>query len=209
MPAMMNLPETTGLRLPATLVQSPGDASGTEEIIRTPFASLPTRLLSYLGFAFAGLALIALLLLTIGPLVLPYKTLTVYSGSMEPTIHTGSVIVDLPVAAKDVKVGDIITFQKPSDATVLITHRVVAVESGPGGLSFITKGDANPASDSWRVPASGNGYKFWFSIPSIGFLLAWLQSPLGRILFLVIPAILLGGLFLFDMWWPRRPARAG
>jgi signal peptidase I len=199
---------SAALRLPATLIQSPRDASGTEEIIRTPFAALPTRLLSYVGFAFAGIALIALLLLTIGPLVLPYKTLTVYSGSMEPTIHTGSVIIDLPVAAKDVKVGDVITFQKPSDATVLITHRVVAVESGPAGLSFITKGDANPASDSWRVPASGNGYKFWFSIPSIGFLLAWLQAPLGRILFLVIPAILLGGLFLYEMWWPRRPAGA-
>jgi signal peptidase I len=206
---MLKPPAITALRLPATLIQSPGGPSGTEEVEPITSASVPTKLLSYLGFAFAGLAVIALLLLTIGPLVLPYKTLTVYSGSMEPTIHTGSVIVDLPIAARDVKIGDIITFQKPSDATQLITHRVVQVESGPGGISFITKGDANPASDSWRVPASGNGYRFWFSVPGIGFLLAWLQSPIGRILFLVIPAILLGALFLYEMWWPRRPARAG
>jgi signal peptidase I len=205
----MRAPSASALRLPATLIQSPGDSSGTEEIASKGSATLPTRILSLLGFAFAGLAVIALLLLTLGPLVLPYKTLTVYSGSMEPTIHTGSVIVDLPIAAKDVKVGDIITFQRPTDATQLITHRVVAVQSGAGGLSFITKGDANSASDSWRVPASGNGYRFWFSIPGIGFLLAWLQSPIGRILFLVIPAVLLGGLFLYEMWWPRRPAGAG
>ncbi|MDQ6918014.1 MAG: signal peptidase I [Candidatus Dormibacteraeota bacterium] len=191
------------------MIQSPGEPSGTEEIVPTASAALPTRLLSVVGFIFAGLAVLALLLLTIGPLVLPYKTLTVYSGSMEPAIHTGSVIVDVPVAAKDVKKGDVITFQKPSDTSQLVTHRVVEVESGPGGLSFITKGDANPASDSWRVPASGNGYKLWFTVPGIGFLLAWLQSPLGRILFLVIPAILLGGLFLYEMWWPRRPAGAG
>ena len=206
---MLKPPQTSALRLPATLIQSPDGPSGTEEVVPKPSASVPTMLLSYLGFAFAGLAVIALLLLTIGPMVLPYKTLTVYSGSMEPAIHTGSVIVDLPIAAKDVKIGDIITFQSPADSTKLITHRVVQVESGPGGISFITKGDANSASDSWRVPASGNGYKFWFSIPGIGFLLAWLQSPLGRILFLVIPAILLGGLFLYEMWWPRRPAGAG
>lgn len=206
---MLKPPGISALRLPATLIQSPDGPSGTEEVAPKPSASFPTMLLSYLGFAFAGLAVIALLLLTIGPLVLPYKTLTVYSGSMEPTIHTGSVLVDLPIAAKEVRVGDIITFQSPADSTKLITHRVVQVESGTGGISFITKGDANSASDSWRVPASGNGYKFWFSIPGIGFLLAWLQSPLGRIFFLVIPALFLAGLFLYEMWWPRRPAGAG
>jgi len=47
-----------------------------------------------------------------------------------------------------------------------------------------------------------------FSIPYCGFVLVWLQSPLGRLLFLVIPAAALGLLTLYELWWPRR-ARPG
>lgn len=155
------------------------------------------------GLALATLAVVVVLLVTLGPLLGPYKVLTVYSGSMEPTIHTGAVIVVLPVAARDVGVGDIITFQKPSGGGGLVTHRVVAMEGTGADRSFITKGDANAASDGWRVPANGNGYRYWFGIPGVGFALAWIQSPLGRVLFLLIPAIALAGITLFELWRPR------
>ena len=204
----MKTPEISELRLPATLIQTPGGSPDLRErALSSPSPLL--RVLGWIGIAVATVAVVALLLLTVGPLVLPYKTLTVYSGSMEPTIHVGSVIVDTPVAAREVRIGDVITFQKPSDASQLVTHRVVAIETGPGGQSFVTKGDANSTSDGWRVPAAGNGYRYWFSIPSIGFLLVWLQSPFGRILFLVIPAGALGLLTLYELWWPRRAPEEG
>jgi signal peptidase I len=156
------------------------------------------------GLVVLGVIVLFLLSLTVGPLLLPYKALTVYSGSMEPTIHTGSVAIDVPIAAQDVQVGDVITFVRPDNQNELVTHRVIQIETGPSGRQWITKGDANSVADPWRVPASGSGYKYYFSIPYCGFVLVWLQSPIGRLLFLVIPAAALGLLTLYELWWPRR-----
>jgi signal peptidase len=38
---------------------------------------------------------------------------TVFSGSMEPELKVGGVVVTRPVEAEDIKVGDIITFHSP------------------------------------------------------------------------------------------------
>lgn len=199
--------QDSALPLPSPLTQPQSTPRDTGDEDLPAEKSMPVRLAQAAGLALATVAVLLLLLLTFGPMVLPYKVLTVYSGSMEPTIHTGAVIVVLPVSARDVRVGDVITFQKPSGAAELVTHRVVAIEGTGADRSFITKGDANAASDGWRVPATGNGYRYWFGIPGVGFALAWIQSPLGRILFLLIPAVALAGITLFELWRPR-PARA-
>lgn len=163
--------------------------------------------LEWLGIGLLALLVAGLLALTVGPLLFPYKALTVLSGSMEPTIPVGAVVIDTQVNAADVRRGDIITFARPDRPNEYVTHRVYAVEAGPGGRKeWVTKGDANPVPDAWRIPAAGTGYKYTFSIPRIGYALAWMQSPLGRVLFLVVPAVLLGLLTLYELWWPRRNA---
>jgi signal peptidase I len=170
--------------------------------------SFGSGVLQAAGLVVLGAAVLFLLFLTVGPLLLPYKALTVYSGSMEPAIHTGSVAIDVPIAAKDVKVNDIVTFVRPDNQNELVTHRVIIIETGPSGRQWVTRGDANSVADPWRVAAVGSGYKYVFAIPYCGFVLVWLQSPLGRLLFLVIPAAALGLLTLYELWWPRR-ARPG
>jgi len=207
--------DVTELRLAATLQNPPqGEAqSVAASPPPAPRAAPRTRSIGSAvgqaaGLIVLGVAVLFLLFLTVGPLLLPYKALTVYSGSMEPIIHTGSVAIDVPIAAQDVKVGDIITFVRPDNQNELVTHRVIAIETGPSGRQWITRGDANSVADPWRVAAAGGGYKYVFSIPYCGFVLVWLQSPLGRLLFLVIPAAALGLLTLYELWWPRR-ARPG
>ena len=207
--------DVTELRLAATLQNPPqGEAqSVAASPPPAPRAAPRTRSIGSAvgqaaGLIVLGVAVLFLLFLTVGPLLLPYKALTVYSGSMEPIIHTGSVAIDVPIAAQDVKVGDIITFVRPDNQNELVTHRVIAIETGPSGRQWITRGDANSVADPWRVAAAGAGYKYVFSIPYCGFVLVWLQSPLGRLLFLVIPAAALGMLTLYELWWPRR-ARPG
>lgn len=76
------------------------------------------------------------------------KPLIVISGSMEPGIMTGDLVVDVPVATADVVVGDVVSL--PSDLTHnLVTHRVekiVALEDGRFQISM--KGDNNAAPDA-------------------------------------------------------------
>lgn len=169
--------------------------------------SASSVVLEWVGLAALAVIVIALLSLTVGPLLFPYKALVVYSGSMEPTIPVGAVIIDTPIAAQDVKVGDVITFSRPDRPNELVTHRVVKIVNGPNGQrEWTTKGDANAQPDSWVVQAAGTGYKYDFNIPYIGWGLNWMQQPLGRVLFLIVPAAALGLLTLYELWWPRRAA---
>ena len=65
------------------------------------------------------------------------------------------------------------------------------------------RGDANGAADDWQVPAVGTGWVASFHIPGIGYALADLQSTTARLLLLLIPALLLGAITLYEIWRDR------
>lgn len=162
------------------------------------------RVISPLILAFAAVVVIGLLALTIGPRLLPYQALVVRSGSMAPTIPTGSVVFYHHVAASKVKVGEIIVFDRPGRAGERVTHRIVKIATGPTGRYFQTKGDANGAADDWRIPAVGTGWVAGFHVPVAGYVLADLQSTTARLLLLLIPALGLGVITLTEIWRDRR-----
>jgi signal peptidase len=169
------------------------------------FGKLVTRLVTTVGMALA----VGVVALTIGPRFLPYQTYTVLSGSMVPTLPVGSVIVAVPAKGEELNTGDIITVANPQHAGTLVTHRIIAIENSPQGRTFQTKGDANNVADSWVVPGTGNGWRYAFAIPYLGFALSALQSDSGRLLLLVIPTLLLAGLLLVEIWLPaRKPEEA-
>lgn len=161
------------------------------------------KILGWVALVAAGLVVLGLLAITIGPRFLPYQALIVRSGSMSPTIPTGSIVFYTKIPSSKVKVGDVIVFQKPGSTNEKVTHRVYKIGQGSTGTYFITKGDANGTPDDWRVPAVGSGWIARFHIPSIGYALVRLQSTLARLLLLVIPAILLGAITLYEIWQDR------
>ena len=165
--------------------------------------NLAGRVISWLFVAVATVVALGLLSVTVGPRLLPYQALVVRSGSMEPTIPTGSVVFYKKVEADRVKVGDVIVFDKPGAANEKVTHRVFKVSAGPNGRYFTTKGDANGAPDDWRVPAVGTGWVSVFHVPALGYALAALQSTLARLLLLLVPALLLGVITLYEIWTER------
>lgn len=154
----------------------------------------------------ATLVVLALVATTVGPKLLPYQALVVRSGSMAPTIPTGSIVFYEKRDASKVKVGDIIVFAKPGQADEKVTHRVYQIGNGATGRYFITKGDANGAIDDWRIPAVGTGWVAAFHVPYVGYVLGDMQSQTGRLLLLLIPAILLG---LITAWELMRERRGG
>ena len=143
------------------------------------------------------LSLFALLLLLAGPRVLPFKTYAVMSGSMEPTIHVGSLVVLGPVDSADLRVGDVITFDPPGYGSELVTHRIVAVAQGPDGPVFQTKGDANATPDAWQIQGGGRGYRVLFSVPYLG----WVTGVmLGKLVLLVVLTLIAAGSLLVRIW---------
>jgi len=88
--------------------------------------------------------LFALCLAFVGMRVLGLGSFIVTGGSMEPSIHKGSLVFVQPVSPLEIKVGDVITFQQYGQTT---THRVISIGSGSTGLMFKTQGDANTVAD--------------------------------------------------------------
>lgn len=169
---------------------------------RGPLAPL-WKVLTWALAAVFTIAVVGLLAINVGPRLLPYQALVVRSGSMSPTIPTGSVVFYRKVDSSQVKVGDVIVFDAPGHDGLRVTHRVHAIRTGPTGRYFITKGDANAAPDDWHVPAVGTGWVATAHVPEIGYLLYALQSTVARLLLLVIPAIVLGAITLHELWRER------
>jgi len=159
------------------------------------------------GTIAGAIAVVLVLLVTVGPKVLPYQTYFVRSGSMEPTIQTGAMVVLTETGGGNLDVGDIITFEKPDDPSVLVTHRIVDVETNEQGRVFVTKGDANANPDPWRVPASGTGWVYAFDVPYLGYLFGFLNNWQVRIALLAVAVGAFGVLLLLDRIRPGERRR--
>lgn len=77
------------------------------------------------------------------------RPVVLVSGSMTPTMPTGTIVVTRPIAGEDVRVGDVLTVPR-GDGTELVTHRVTDIEYVDGHWSAELKGDANRSVDPHR-----------------------------------------------------------
>jgi signal peptidase len=112
----------------------------------------------------------------------------IMSGSMEPAIPVGSIVVVKKVNPEDVKVGDVIAFEMGESRTM---HRVVEKVFENGSFHFRTKGDANEDSDPWIVKPEDVSGALMLTIPYYGYLLYFAGTPMGFALFILVPAIIL------------------
>ena len=112
----------------------------------------------------------------------------VLGGSMEPTIHVGSIVIVRSVKPEDVKVGDIIAFKTGESKTI---HRVIDKVVEGGSFYFRTKGDANEDPDPWIVKPEDVLGELQLTIPYYGYLIWFAQTPFGIVLFILVPAIIL------------------
>ena len=136
------------------------------------------------------------------PALFGFHNFTVMSGSMEPTIHTGDVVVDQQISPLDARIGDIVTFRDPQNHSKLITHRVRRIEVRGGVVSFATKGDASNTVQRWSVPATGHIGRVVLHLWKLGYLLWWVSQPWGRLLLVVIPVLALGVYEIKRIWAP-------
>lgn len=148
-----------------------------------------------------------------------YPALAVVSGSMcvpyngqcdgwshpfSYTLHIGDLIIVQGTEPADLNTdypnSDIIVFQKPSDTSELIVHRIVEKEENDGIIYFSTKGDGNSNTkwpdipspsehDPWKISEELVVGKVIMRIPWIGHFVLFMRNGIG--LPLVISLILL------------------
>jgi signal peptidase I len=122
----------------------------------------------------------------------------VMSGSMEPTIPVGAVVIAEPVPSKELENGDVIIFSPNADVTVPIIHRIVSVRVKDGTRYFTTQGDANPSADVAEVSLPATAWRMAHNVPLVGYLISYATSPFGTVILIVVPLLLLGILTIWD-----------
>lgn len=123
--------------------------------------------------------LLITLLLAAGVLILPplagCKNMAVLSGSMEPDIGVGAMVVARPVDEASLEVGDVITYKLTGNT--LVTHRIIEMDTEK--KQVITKGDANEVADGAPVAFDRIVGKVLFHVPLLGYVSVYIKTPLG------------------------------
>lgn len=176
--------------------------------LRTPWYDSPWRIV---GTALSSAATVAVVALVVALVVVPRlvggASLTVLTGSMEPSLSPGDVVVtqgvDVDEVCTDVSVGTVVTFLPEPDDPALITHRVVGKTIGTfdDGTScrLVTQGDTSSAADDPVSPAQVRGVLL-YALPKLGWAQQWATgNPQGL---LTVGAV---ALVAYGLWTSRRP----
>jgi signal peptidase len=141
-----------------------------------PMSTLRSEAHSILGwtgqvlawFVITGVLLLLALALFI-PRVGGGTPYTILTGSMQPALTPGTMVVVKPTPPEDIVIGSVITYQLESGSPTVVTHRVVGIGiDGTGARVFATQGDANNARDAKPVlPVQVKGVQ-WYSVPYLG-----------------------------------------
>lgn len=119
----------------------------------------------------------------------------VSSGSMEPTLMVNDVLVVRDGGSwEDLRVGDIIVFNRPEGEDRVIVHRIIDIDVDSDGDRVVrTKGDNNPAPiPGTDYPIREDDYigRVVYVVPGIGVVTKIISPPVNYIIIAVILAIL-------------------
>ena len=159
---------------------------GHEMNTRRPVTAFGRAAAAVLARAYLGIV-VSFALCCFAPMLLQWQPTIVMSGSMEPSLTAGDVVVARPVTREQtvsgtIKPGHVLLAEAPNSEGSLFTHRVVA--QNPDG-SFVTRGDANAAPDPAPLPAGAVKGIEVIRVPLAGYPV--LQARQGN----VLPAVAL------------------
>ncbi len=132
-----------------------------------------------------------------------YSFFKVVTGSMEPEIPVGALILSKETEMNDIEVGEVVCFRSKSPDMFgkIITHRVIEIVNAEDNtLQFITKGDANLSLDGYYVSQQNLiGKVVWQSgSGKLSGILNFLSNKFGFLSCIAFPALLILTLILRD-----------
>lgn len=117
-----------------------------------------------------------------------YRAYIVLTGSMEPSINIGDVVIIKKSEKDKIQVGSIITFKADGQETT-VTHRIVEILEDNGQPIYITKGDHNNANDPDLVKYENIQGIMLFKVGKIGKIITELLTGTGLIVMIIVIAI--------------------
>ena len=133
-----------------------------------------------------------------------FSLFRVVTGSMEPTIPVGSLLISQQVDIETIKADDIVCFYSKDSAIFgkIVTHRVIRVmQDAAGGILLETKGDANAVADYQYVTAENLIGKVIYRAGEdnmLSSILSFFSTKVGFLGCIVFPCLILTGVILKD-----------
>ncbi|MGE5473757.1 MAG: signal peptidase I [Ignavibacteriales bacterium] len=121
--------------------------------------------------------------------VMGYIPMTVISGSMQPELNPGDLIIVKESGLNKINCNDIISFKFNDNK--IITHRAVEILKDSGESKILTKGDANDFADGWQISKENIIGIVCLKIPFLGYFVKLMASWKGLMIMLVIPLFIL------------------
>ena len=126
----------------------------------------------------------------------PSRIVIVSGHSMDPTFHTGDLIIAWP--SDDYQQGQVVPYQVPDGQPGeggRVIHRIVGGNARDG---FVMQGDNNPTPDIWTPRAADMIGRKVLLVPKVGLLMAWIRQPM-------VVAALAAGLITSTLLLGRKP----
>ena len=137
---------------------------------------------------------------------LGFRAYHVMSGSMEPELSKGDMVIVKAVSAEELQTGDIVTYYPTDQAGTTVTHRVVNTLMKDGQIWIETRGDAVEQSDP-LFPGDAVIGVVVFHVPFLGAIVAWIQTHL--VLSIGAVVLVTGGWIWVGAWRKKRAASSG
>lgn len=110
------------------------------------------------------------------------KTYVIISGSMEPNLQIGDIVIVKKIEQEELKSGDVISYRQGQS---VITHRIAEVIEKDGKVQYKTKGDNNNVEDSGSISYEMIEGKVVKHISKLGNIAIILQDK-GTIIFIIL-----------------------
>jgi signal peptidase len=133
---------------------------------------------------------------SVAPHLAGWRSQVVLTGSMQPRIHPGDLVLAAPVARGELKPGRVLLFRDPVHPGRTIVHRLVRYDDQG---NIITKGDANRSEDSTPVAPSAVLGLPRLRVPYIGRPVVWERDGDRKSIVISLLVLGVGGTALL---WP-------
>lgn len=110
-------------------------------------------------------SVVAIIIVWFSQGVFSYSPRVILSGSMQPGIQIGDIVIIHKIDGQEAQVGDIIMFPM---GNMKVTHRVISIKEINGVKYFTTKGDANPVPEEDPVSEKNVKGKVVMVVPKLG-----------------------------------------